>query len=77
VAKKMVGFGDRLQYSVFICDLDVGEKLRMKGALGKVIDHHRDSVVLVDLGDPDGRGARCFEFLGTTRALPQSGARIV
>ena len=34
-------------------------------------------VVLVDLGEADGRGADCFEFIGPHPSLPSGGAKIV
>lgn len=77
VHSTMSAFGYALQYSVFICDLDGIEKIRMREALGKVIHHTHDSVVLVDLGDPNTRGIECFEFLAQVPLLPRSGARIV
>jgi len=73
----MKGFGEALQYSVFVCDLDAQERLRLIVELKKRIDEQVDSVALVDLGDPEGRGRRCFQFLGVARPLPESGARIV
>ncbi len=77
VHSTMKAFGYALQYSVFICDLDRSEKLRLREALDKVIHHTADSVVLVDLGDPHVRGVECFEFMAQVPLLPRSGARIV
>lgn len=72
-------FGYPLQYSVFICDLDEGEKVSMEITLGDVLNHREDSVVIVDLGEPGGRGKECFEFLGvrSPSTLPQSGPVIL
>ncbi len=77
VHSTMRAFGYPLQYSVFICDLDATEKIRLREALGKVVHHRMDSVALVDLGDAEARGAECIEFIGPAPALPRSGARIV
>jgi CRISPR-associated protein Cas2 len=77
VHKTMKGFGYALQYSVFICDLDVGEKLDLKRQVGEVMHLAEDSVVLIDLGDPEARGQECFEFLGPSRGLPRRGPQIV
>nr|VTP00250.1 CRISPR-associated endoribonuclease Cas2 [Mycobacterium riyadhense] len=62
IAKK---FGYALQYSVFICDLDQGEKYAMRLELGKAVNQAVDSVVFVNLGDPSSRGSECFEFMGS------------
>lgn len=77
VHKTMKAFGYPLQYSVFVCDLDVGEKLSLRIQVGEVMNMHLDSVVLMDLGDPETRGKECFEFLGPSRALPEQGPQIV
>jgi len=73
----MKAFGYPLQYSVFICDLDIGEKLALKREIGEIMHLAEDSVALIDLGDPDVRGTECFEFLGPTRGLPRRGPQIV
>jgi CRISPR-associated protein Cas2 len=78
VHKKMCGFGDWLQYSVFRCDLSDVELTLMKEAIGAIINHAEDRVMLVDIGPVDGRGAAAFEFLGVGRApAPGEGAVIV
>jgi CRISPR-associated protein Cas2 len=47
VHKTMVGFGDRLQYSVFECKFSPAD-LACKHALGKLIHHREDQVLFVD-----------------------------
>lgn len=73
----MKSFGYALQYSVFICDLDGSEKIHLREALGEVIHHVQDSIVVVDLGDVKVRGVECFEFMGTVPPLPRYGARVL
>lgn len=73
----MQGFGDRMQYSVFICDLDLRERLRMVASLRRIMNEGADSVAIVDLGDPHGQGADCFEFLGPTWGVPSTGPTIL
>ena len=77
VHKTMKGYGWSLQYSVFICDLDIMELLAMKTDLGEIIHHGLDSIAIVDLGAPDERGSRCFSFMGVTAPLPNTGPVIV
>ncbi|WP_366526311.1 CRISPR-associated endonuclease Cas2 [Mycobacterium sp.] len=76
IAKK---FGYALQYSVFICDLDEREKYGMRLELAHAVNHSVDSVVFVNLGEPNSRGAECFEFIGANgRAdLPNGGPVIL
>lgn len=70
-------FGVRLQYSVFLCDLDAIEKVVMQDALRSVLNLAQDSVVIVDLGLPGRTAERRFEFMGPRPAPPPSAATIV
>lgn len=68
-------FGYALQYSVFLCDLDKVELVKLKWALGRVIHHGEDRVVIIDLGDAD---LSRFEFMGVRPDLRlPSGPTIV
>ncbi|MEW6253408.1 MAG: CRISPR-associated endonuclease Cas2 [Planctomycetota bacterium] len=62
--KKMHGFGDPLQYSVFRCDLNVAERLLMVGALQEIINTKVDRVMIVRLGSVDEARDDRVEFLG-------------
>jgi len=76
--KKMRGFGDPLQYSVFRCELSPTEKQLMKGALWEILNWQHDRVMLVDLGPTGARGDECVEFWGQPRAeIPGRCAVIV
>jgi CRISPR-associated protein Cas2 len=77
VFRAMKGYGEHLQYSVFLCDLNGQERPAMMLHLGSIIKHNEDSVVIVDLGEAHGRGALCFEFMGTRRQLPASGSVVI
>ena len=61
---KLKGFGDALQYSVFLCDLSRKEMAIMKTSLAELINHHEDRVVIVDIGPADGRGSTAMQTLG-------------
>ena len=77
VHKTMKGYGWALQYSVFVCDLDAIELIAMRTDLGEIIHHALDSIAIVDLGSPDGRGSDCFQFMGMADRLPTSGSVII
>ncbi len=64
--KAVKGFGEPLQYSVFICDLNALERTAMCTELASTIRHTEDSVVTVDLGLAGDRGRLCFDFMGVT-----------
>lgn len=71
------GYGDRLQYSVYICDLSPSELIKMRWELGDEINALDDAIAILDLGEPDRRGTSAFEFLGVRPDLPESGAIVI
>lgn len=73
----MKGYGEHLQYSVFVCDLDRAKKIAMCADLAQIVKHTIDSVAIVDLGEAGPRGALRFEFMGTHRPLPATGPRVL
>lgn len=73
----MRGYGYWLQYSVFVCDLEIKERIHMLGDLAEVIHFQEDSIVIVDLGDPNGAGKECFSFLGKAKKLPEQRPFII
>jgi CRISPR-associated protein Cas2 len=74
----VVGFGDRLQYSVYVCDLSPQERIQLMGELRRTMDLGVDSVVFVDLGDTNRTGMSAFEFMGSRWTPPPGGGpRIV
>lgn len=54
VAKQCVNYGQRVQNSVFECDLDAGQYKRIQALLVKLIDPALDSVRFYNLGDHYG-----------------------
>jgi CRISPR-associated protein Cas2 len=75
VATCVEGYGYRIQYSVFLCDLSEMEVIEMRGELEQLIKTTEDSVMIVDLGQPDDTSK--FVFIGPHSALPVSQAVIV
>jgi CRISPR-associated protein Cas2 len=74
VCKTMEEYGDRLQYSVFICDLSRAELVHARAKVERQMELSEDSVAIVDLGDTDT--AR-FTFIGQRRPLPDHGPKIL
>jgi len=64
VFKAMHGFGNRVQYSVFRCELSEADKVRMKAKLDKLIHHDEDQILVIDIGPAPGRGDRCIDSIG-------------
>lgn len=77
VHKTMVGFGDRLQYSVFECKFSPADLARCKHAVAKLIHHREDQVLFVDLGPVEGRGDRVITAIGRAYATLDSPCIIV
>ncbi len=69
--------GNRLQYSVFLCDLTPVERLNLKSVLREVVNQRADSIVFIDLGEPDRPGSASIEFMGTSTPMPTNGPTIV
>jgi CRISPR-associated protein Cas2 len=75
IASCMEGYGTRIQYSVFVCDLSDRERVLMRGDVEHLMKMSEDSVMVVDLGAA-GDSSR-FLFLGYHEKLPSSDAVIV
>lgn len=50
VFKTLHGFGDHAQYSVFFCELNDAELVRLRSRLRDAINNAEDQVMIVDLG---------------------------
>lgn len=57
VFKGMHGYGDHVQYSVFLCEMSDTEVVQLKSWLRRSIQHDEDQVLIVDLG----RASRAVE----------------
>ncbi len=75
--KKMKGFGQPVQYSVFVCDLSPSARVRLEQVLTEVLNLKEDRVLIVDTGPTDGRGQDCFTILGRSTTLPSRGPVVV
>ncbi len=72
----MLGYGDPLQYSVFLCELSATERLLMERALRGVVSLKDDSVIIIDLGPARGLAQSRIIELGVGR-IPVSERSIV
>lgn len=75
VATCMEGYGTRIQYSVFVCDLSPQELFAMRSRLESRMHLTIDSIMVIDLGAA-GDMSR-FLFLGHHERMPVAGAVIV
>jgi CRISPR-associated protein Cas2 len=77
VAKAMLGFGDRIQYSIFECQFNAVDLVTCRAALSQIIHHKQDQVLFVDLGPVEGRGDRVITSLGQAYSRLDAPAIIV
>ncbi len=75
VAGCVEGYGERIQYSVFICDLSATELVLLRTDLEQLVKPSEDSVMIVDLGVIDNPTR--ILFIGQHPRLPDGGATIV
>ena len=76
VFKAMHGYGEWVQLSVFQCRLSRRRRIELKFALGEIIDHTQDHVVILDLGPAEGIRPR-VESLGKPFTVVERGPVIV
>lgn len=62
--KKMHGFGDPVQYSVFKCDLSAAELVLMRGDIRNIIHQRDDRVMIIRIGQVDDKTDDSVEFIG-------------
>jgi len=77
IARILLGWGDRVQLSVFRCELSQAERTRLIAALAPVINHALDQILVIDIGPADGRGATSCLVIGTPLLATPRGATIV
>lgn len=75
--KVMRRFGDHLQLSVFRCELNARELVRLRAQLSEVIHAREDQVLVADLGPVEGRGATCTTAIGRPYEARQRAAVVV
>jgi CRISPR-associated protein Cas2 len=54
VSKVLLGFGDRVQYSVFCCALSPRERIQLADKLRPHINHREDQILFLDAGPVSG-----------------------
>jgi len=69
VANFLSSFGDRVQYSVFVCDLKPARFARLRSSLLSLIFLSEDSIMICDLGQTRSLDVSQFEIIGTSRPV--------
>lgn len=76
VYRKMNGYGDPLQYSVFSCDLSAKERVLLEESLTAILNLKEDRVLIIDVGPVEGRGSGVVRTLGR-QAMPKGREALV
>lgn len=74
---RMKGFGEPLQYSVFLCNLDERGLLLLRATLEEEMNLIEDRAVIANLGPVDGTSKDRLVFVGQRVPLPAHQVRIV
>ena len=77
VFKKMRGFGEHLQYSVFQCELSDKERAQMIAELNPLIHHTEDQILIFTLGAADGYNAENTQAIGKPYVFIERHAIVV
>ena len=64
VFKALRNFGDNVQFSVFLCELNALERVRLVSVLSERINQREDRILLVDAGDAEANEPGPIEWLG-------------
>lgn len=65
IAKVLLDYGDRVQFSVFCCQLSPRERVQMDSKLNDRIHADEDQVLLVDAGPVGGQSPQpAVDYLG-------------
>ncbi len=75
--RKMCGFGDPVQYSVFVCELSPKERVLLLEALTDALNLGQDRALIVDMGPSDGRGRDSVIALGNSREIQRPPAIVI
>jgi len=64
VHKTLLDYGDHVQYSVFVCELNEREFIQLRWKIRDRINHDQDQVLFVDLGPAERAVIDRVESLG-------------
>lgn len=70
IFKALMGNGDHMQFSVFLCQLSAVELERLKGLLRDSVNVRHDQIVILDLGPADSELTSRLECIGKTYSPP-------
>lgn len=66
----LLGYGDHVQYSVFLADLSQRELIILRGKLLEIINEREDQVLIIDLGKETRSLENTLEVIGKSYRPP-------
>lgn len=70
IFEMLMGNGDHVQYSVFLCELNERELAELSGRLTQAVNQRQDQVIVLDLGDCQHDLAATLKCIGKTYQPP-------
>ncbi|MGI5951125.1 MAG: CRISPR-associated endonuclease Cas2 [Brooklawnia sp.] len=77
IAKILLRYGDRVQYSVFVVDCHPARLQRLRFELEDTMDPSEDSILICDLGPLEQAISSRFEWLGQRRYITPSASMLI
>lgn len=77
IAHRLMSYGQRIQYSVFVVDVKPARLVRLRAKLQELLVSAQDSVVICELGPLPRAADFKMDFLGARPELLGNGAIIV
>lgn len=75
--KKMLGYGDRIQYSVFSCSLSLRELVMMRADLEEILNLNEDRMIIINIGSSNTPIEKNVITIGTQLDLREDSAVVV
>ncbi|MDG6934384.1 MAG: CRISPR-associated endonuclease Cas2 [Nitrososphaerota archaeon] len=73
IHRRLLGFGEPIQYSIFMCDLSPSELITLKCRIVDIINTKEDSLLIANLGSSKKSGNMRIEYIGKPIELASSG----
>ena len=64
VRNTLKGYGSRLHYSVYRCDIEEKDMIVLIGKLENIINHEEDGIMIIDLGPLGNFSEKRINYLG-------------
>lgn len=77
VHKLMKGYGEPWQYSVFFCVLKDIDRVRMQSELENEMNLKEDQVLVIELGNDEGKSRESATTIGQSLPEEQSGTVVI